>query len=151
MNIGIEDVADCVDELNNIFLSHHEEIEPDKDKYPTLDFDWESLLAVNSVGSILFVSVRDDEEVLVGYCISYVVPNLFYKKDTSCLTNLFYISEKYRKGLISVKVLKFLEKELINKGVRYWTIAHLTHYNVASLYKRAGFVPSESMYKKHLG
>lgn len=146
--ISFDRISDRRTELDALFQCHHKELEIDKSTHKELNFDWDALLAQED--NILFISINDDKSNLIGYCINYLINNPFYKNELTCLTYLFYIKMKNRRGGLALKVMKLLELKLEKVGVIDWNIGHLCHYDLSSLYKRAGFHKTEIMYKKCL-
>jgi len=59
-------------------------------------------------------SVKDDD-TLVGYFVGCIVPHQHYADAIVAETDTFFISKKYRKGLLGYKFLRYVIKNLKQK------------------------------------
>ena len=67
-------------------------------------------------------SVKDDD-ILVGYFVSFIMPHQHYADVIVAETDTFFISEKYRKGLLGYKFLQYVVKNLKQKvGIIFLTM-----------------------------
>lgn len=137
-------------ELKPILDLHYEELALNKDKVP-LDPCYELYDFQESAGKLLFVTVRDDGE-LVGYFIGFVQPGLHYRTCLTCIMDIFFIEPGARgAAMLGLKLFRAVEVHLKEMGVQRWVMGSKKHRDASALFERIGAEPIETMFSKWIG
>ena len=129
---------------------HYAEIGREQDKVP-LDVDYATYDRLWAAGTMLCVSVRDDDR-LVGYCVFFIFQGIHYKTTKVAQNDVIYILPEFRKGRNGIKLIEKVEKLLEAMGVRriLWHIKPDEH-DFSPIVKRRGYHVHETVYAKLLG
>ena len=146
---NVEKSVDCLEEIKPLLESHYKEVamyqdkidlNPDYDKYQTLcDSD------------LLHIVTARDEDVLVGYFISILVPHLHYKDHMYALNDIVFIAAEYRNAKFGLSLFKYAEEALKDKGVSVMIIHMKTSLPFDSLCEGLGYDYAERSYSKFIG
>lgn len=145
---AVESISNIIHELEDIIPDHWEEVALDRSSTP-LSPDWDVYRAIDAAGGFHTVTARDSGK-LVGYSIYVVSKNLHYASVYQAETDVFYLAPSYRKGLAGVRLLKFSEKTLKEKGVNKVISKAKLHNQVGKLLEMIGYNPIETVYAKKL-
>ena len=150
MNIvyRVENIDDVRPEMEPLAIIHWCELAGDQDDIP-LDFDWELYANLQAMGKILFVTVRDCG-VLVGYHCSLVSNHMHYKSTLHGIVDFLWIHPDFRRGFIGINLLKFVEKELRERGVKKVIMSSKSKLDTSALLSRLGYNYSERIFTKVL-
>ncbi len=150
MKIQVENIADLIDELEPLIKKHWEQIALNKDKIK-LNPDWDQYKAVSEAGMLRLYTVRDENELLVGYfCVLYM-RSLHYADHVFAACDVIYIRPDMRKGSIGYKLIKYVEKDLAKLGISNLAINTKVHAPFDSLLSKMGYNLTERLYTKYLG
>lgn len=138
-----------IDQIKPLLNSHWEEIALNKDKIK-LNPDWEAYESLEAQGKLKIFTARDDEQ-LVGYFVVIVGTNIHYKDHLFASNDVIYLSPEYRKGFMSIKLIKFAEKCLKADGVSVLTINTKVHKPFDKLMDFLKFRKIERVYSKYVG
>lgn len=138
-----------IDQIKPLLNSHWEEIALNKDKIK-LNPDWEAYESLEAQGKLKIFTARDDEQ-LVGYFVVIVGTNIHYKDHLFASNDIIYLSPEYRKGFMSIKLIKFAEKCLKADGVSVLTINTKVHKPFDKLMDFLKFRKIERVYSKYVG
>lgn len=147
VTFAIEPLAQIWDEWMDLVKEHWAETElyrgeelcPRKEAY----------LQYDSVGMFLMFTVRDGAR-LVGYSGMYLFPSmhtsrLFAREDT------WFLHKDYRKGFTVVRLLRFVEKALKERGAEScWMSAKIAN-GAGRILEYAGYRPVSTVYIKNFG
>ena len=136
-------------ELKELLPLHYKELALNQDKVP-LDPQYDKYIISERNGELIFVVLRDGGE-MVGYFIGFISPGLHYKSCLTCIMDIFYIRKEKRNGIAGVKLFRFVESNLKNRGVKRWLMGSKIHADASALFKRIGAEPIETYYSKWLG
>lgn len=145
----IESFAERLEELQKLLPMHYEELALNQDKVP-LAPQYDIYIARERLGELLFVTLRE-AGALVGYFIGFIAPGLHYKTCLTCTMDIFYVHPAKRKGTAGVRLFRFVEAELMRRGVQRWYMGSKVHADASPLFKRIGAEPVETYYSKWLG
>ena len=120
-----------------------------KDKI-ALNPDYDKYLDMDNMGLIHTVTVRDDNK-LVGYYISFIMPNMHYKDHTYALNDVLFLEESYRKTGTAVGLFTFTEECLKDMGVSVMAIHMKTALPFDSLCEYLNYDYAERLYMKFIG
>mgnify|MGYP000182766692 CR=1 FL=1 len=146
---ALEDFYVVKEEVDELFYKHWEEIALNKDKIK-LNPDWSFYELLYAEGLLGVYTVRKDKH-LVGYFIVVAKPHPHYKDHTFAVNDIIYIDPDYRKGLVGLKLIKFVEEDLKSKGVSVLAVNTKVHKPFDAVLKRLGFENTERLYTKYIG
>lgn len=144
-----EDFYTVRKEVDELFYKHWLEIAVNKDKIK-LNPDWGFYEALYNAGYLGIYTVRHDQK-LVGYFIVIVKSHPHYQDHLFGVNDIIYIDPDYRKGLVGFKLIKFVEKDLINFGVSVLSVNTKVHKPFDSVLERLCFDLVERVYTKYIG
>lgn len=145
----VESFTERLDELKRLLPEHYKELALNQDKVP-LDPQYEVYMERERQGALLFVTLRDAGE-LVGYFIGFIAPGLHYKTCLTCTMDIFYVRQDKRTGSAGIRLFRYVENELVRRGVKRWLMGSKIHADASALFKRIGATPVETYYSKWLG
>ncbi|AWR96896.1 GNAT family N-acetyltransferase [Acidianus sulfidivorans JP7] len=94
------------------------------------------------------IVVAEDKNKIVGAARVIIYNRLYYKPDQEAIIEEFYVYPAYRRQGIGQYIIKYIEKELSEKGI-YLLSANFPSRNLiaASFYKKMGF---RDIYSKYI-
>lgn len=151
MNVSIqcERLEDILEEMQEVFPIHWEELALNKDKVP-LDPQYDIYLAREQQDELLLVTVRKQQSLL-GYFVGFIAPGLHYKTCLTCTMDIFYIRPDYRGSSLGLKLFRYVERELRARGVQRWFMGSKLHKDASFLFEAIGAEPVETYHSKWLG
>jgi hypothetical protein len=146
----IESFEERLTELKALLPGHYKELALNQDKVP-LSPQFNVYIERERRGELLFVTMREEGE-LVGYFIGFIAPGLHYSTCLTCTMDIFYIRpDKRGAALPGVRLFKFVEKELIRRGVDRWFVGSKCRADASKLFEFLEFEKVEIYYSKWLG
>lgn len=135
------------DGLEDLAVAHWEEVELDQAEVP-LALDFERTRLFERIGQHKTAGVRAGTQ-LVGYAAWTILSATFHKTTIHGFCTAFYVEPKFR-GFGSLSVLPWCERELDTLGVKKIYVAARTPRQ-CDLFKKLGYVETETMFSKLLG
>jgi len=146
-----ERAEDLVDEIKLHIHNHWEEVEQYKDKIK-LNPDFNKYIELDNLGMLHVVTARREQDLkLIGYFISVIMPPLHHKDHLFAVSDIIYIAPEYRGKLLGLKLIKYTEKKLKEKGVSVLNITMKTHASFEKILERIDFNKQEITYTKYIG
>lgn len=145
---AVEDIELVRPEMEPLSILHWAELANDHDDIP-LDFDWDLYINLQALGKLLFVTVRDDGQ-LVGYHCSLVSNHMHYKSTLHGIVDFLWIHPSFRRGFIGINLLKFVERQLRERGVKKVIMSSKNKLDTGLLLQRLGYNYSERIFTKVL-
>lgn len=145
----VESFEERLSELQALLPEHYKELALNQDMVP-LAPQYEVYIERERQGGLLFVVLRDAGE-LVGYFIGFIAPGLHYKTCLTCTMDIFYVRKDKRTGTAGVRLFRFVETQLRQRGVHRWFMGSKIHADASALFERIGAKPVETYYSKWLG
>ena len=149
ISYAIETYQTVQEEMRTLVGEHWEEIAVNKDKIK-LNPDWESYERLSDEGYLGIYTARSNG-ALVGYFIVVATPNIHYKDHIFGVNDVLFLQKKYRKRLTGVKLIKFAEKDLKEKGVSVLVINTKVHTPFDKILERMKYSLVERVYSKYIG
>lgn len=146
----VEQLADCLSEIELLLQDHFQEIATNKDKLEYAKMDVESYVAMERAGQLHIVTVRSKGKV-VGYHVAFVRPHLHYVHVLSAITDVYYVKPEYRRGLVGVRLFREAEFTLKARGVKRIFSGTKLHKNMGRLFEYLGWQETERLYCKWIG
>lgn len=145
---SVESLVDVLPEMKTLFGGHWEELALDKQAVP-LDPQYEVYLERERLGQTLVIVMRENG-VVIGYWVGFIAPGLHYRTCLTATMDIFYIKPEARGGSKALKMFRFVEKELVRRGVQRWFMGSKLHKDVGRLFAALGMKPIETYYSKLL-
>lgn len=144
-----EALVDCLEEMKPLFEDHWDEIAIHKDKIK-LSPDYDQYLRLDCIGILHTVTARDDDKI-IGYFITFVMPNLHYKDNLFANNDILFIHPDYRKGSVGYKMIKYALGSLRELGVDVIQMHEKTQHSFKPLMDKIGFKHTENTYSMYVG
>lgn len=126
--------------------AHYNEVE-DKATIVPYNINWPVLEALQAAGALLLVVAKHDGEV-VGYFANIINQDIMTSRLVASELAI-YVNPTYRGGRLFFKMLKTVEKSLIERGVTTQLITFKAGHNT-ELPLKCGFSHTETTYQKIL-
>lgn len=136
------------EEVTDLASQDWEETVYYKDSHP-FEIDWELYDLLESRGYLQVFTARDEGK-LVGYFSVLKSPDMHSKGNFFFTNDAIFLHKNYRKGLVGVNLIKFVEKCLKEDGCDHLQIAFTTQYNITRLLERLGYHMIEIRFEKRL-
>lgn len=149
VQFAIETIDQVLDDMTWLWEVHWEEIALDKAKVP-LNPDLDTFRLLEEAGLLLIVTARDGEK-MVGYHVTIVRPHLHYKHSLTAYADMYFIHPDYRQGMTGVRLFKYLEGVLRERGVDRIYQGTKTHKDMGRLFERLGYKETERLFVKWIG
>jgi hypothetical protein len=108
--------------------------------------DFEMYALIDQANKLRIYTVRVGE-MLVGYAVFLLAPDMFVKSRLQAVCNLVYLEWEYRRGYTGTNLLKFANRELRDEGVGM--VSHVVNERnpgLSILLKRMGAHKSEEIW-----
>lgn len=145
----IESYSKCIDELKPLYHAHWEELALHKDKV-TLEPRYDIYETLNSDGSLLLATLRDDGE-LVGYFMGIVNYELHYASCKAMVVDIFRLLPCARGKWNAVKLFRVVEEGAKAMGVSRVYYGSKATRDASSLFKYLKCEKAEVIYTKWIG
>ena len=144
----IESFTEMLEELKPLLPLHWEELGLNKDSVP-LDPMFETYIAREAQGEVIFTTLRDDGE-LIGYFIGFITPGLHYRTCLTCIMDIFYVVQDKRGRKGGFTLFAEVKKELQRRGVQRWFVGEKLHKPCDQFFNALGFEPVERIHSMML-
>lgn len=138
-----------IEEGASLFEAHWKEIAVNQEKVP-LDPDYDKYYLLEDMGVLHVVTARDNG-TLVGYFVSIIETGLHYKQNVFAINDILFIHPDYRKGSVGIKLIKFTEQCLKDRGIDVLVMRHKAAHDFSRILERLGMTHTESVYMKYIG
>lgn len=149
ITVLVEDLAERLDELKQLFPMHWEELALNRDKVP-LDPQYDVYLARASRGETMLVTLRE-QGILVGYFVGFVAPGLHYKTCLTLTMDIFYTAPWIRGGTAPLKLFRAVEAEATRRGVKRIFVGSKCHADASRLFEAMRYTEVERYFSKWIG
>ncbi|HEY6019666.1 MAG TPA: hypothetical protein VIY48_07125, partial [Candidatus Paceibacterota bacterium] len=129
---------------------HYAEISTHKDHGIPLEPMVEVYRAREADGSLMMVIGREAGKI-AAYFVCFIAPGLHYSGCLTCSPDIFYVDPGRRTEIAGIRMFRFVEKELLRRGVKRWAVGSKVAHDASALFRFLGFQPVETTYEKWLG
>lgn len=150
ITFAVELFSDVYGELKPLLEEHYAEISTHKDHGVPLEPMEEVYRARQADGSLMMVIGREDGQI-VSYFVCFVAPGLHYRSCLTCTPDIFFVAPGKRTGTLGMRMFRFVEKELVRRGVKRWAVGSKVQHDASALFRYLKFEPVETMHEKWLG
>jgi GNAT superfamily N-acetyltransferase len=148
MNVQREKYDDVVDYLENLSTTMTRETDLGHSYAPEVDHD--QFLGMEDMGMLCVVVARDDGDI-IGFHISSIQPDIFYKSIKTAYVLFYYLDRKYRGSGNGLKMFEFADNEFKKEGAQRAFMSRKTHINNEKLFIKLGYNHIEANYEKYYG
>lgn len=127
-----------------LFKDHYEEIAERQDVIE-LDPDIIRYKHLFKRGALEIHTARDDGK-LIGYSLWFVTNHIHYKKSITAVSDVLYISPKYRKGMLGYKFIKWTLEEIKKRNPQRVTFHVKPFLDYGKIVERLGGHYFEKIY-----
>jgi GNAT superfamily N-acetyltransferase len=148
IQLATESVYGVVDEVQDLVQAHYDEIAMHKERIP-LAPDWQRYSELEQVGNLVTFTARDEGR-LVGYSVFLINQMLHYVTTRLASNDVLFLHKDYRKGMAGVRLIKYSEQQLKERGVDkvVWHIKF--HHDFRPILHRMGYGDEEVIVGKIL-
>lgn len=142
----VESWLDIQEEMLPLLTRHWHEVALNHAAVP-LDIDREQYDNLATVGALHIVTVRRDGE-LIGYHVAIISGHLHYKSTLHGITDVYWVAPECRHGVVGLRLLQAVERELKSVGVKKLFTATKIHMDQGRLFEHLGYHAVERLYAK---
>lgn len=142
----VEKWKDVSAEMMHLWEAHWEEVGLDHDSIK-LAPDVDLYQQYEDAGILHVVTAREAGKV-IGYHITIVRPHLHYKNDLHGFTDVYFIHPEHRKGWVGIRLFKYVEKTLKDRGVKKLMTGTKLHLDMGRIFEHLGWTETERLYTK---
>jgi hypothetical protein len=132
-----------------LWPKHWEEIAIHKDTIK-LNVDYRQYEQMDANGALHVVSARCAGKI-IGYWLLIIRPHLHYADSLTAFTDVYFMDQAFRKGLVFCRMNRFVEKTLKARGVQKIFTATKKHKDLGKLFEFMGYQETETVYTKLIG
>ena len=145
-NIQEEKFEDIIPELEPLLIDHYHEIARNQD-FVKLKPNFEQYVNLDRAGCLSTVTVRDEGE-LVGYFITFILPNMHYQDNVLAMNDVLFLDKRLRGKIVGLKMIKYAQDVLKNKyKVQVLQIGMKLAHDFGPMLERMGYTEIERIYE----
>lgn len=148
IRFAVEPLPDALDEMIPLVQQDYDEMEPNSPI--KLSPNYEIYQKLHELDLVFLATARDDDQ-LVGYFLASVTAHLHHKDDLFCLSDIIWLSPKYRNKSVGLNLFKFVEQQMIERGVEMIVVDTKTRFPLGRLMNKLGYESSEIRFTKYIG
>lgn len=137
---------DVVDYLDNLSTKMSKEVDLGHSYTPDLDHD--QFRQIEDIG-MLRVIIAESNGKTVGFHISTIQNDIFYKTNKTAYVLFYYFEKKYRGKGSGLKMFKFADDYFKENDVKRVFMSRKIHINNEKMFKKLGFNHIEANYEKY--
>ena len=145
---ALEKFSDTIVEASELLRLHYAEIAPFKDLFK-LNPDVVTYIKLQAAGILHIVTARSNGK-LIGYVSLIVKEHIHYKDVLMATDDIHFLHPDWRKGGTGLRMLRFAEQKMREKGVKVMALRTKIASNHGVLFERLGFEPMDVVYLKRL-
>ena len=149
INIQIEKLNSCLEEMKPFLIKHYEEVAMYKE-HIKLNPDYDTYFRLEESGDLVVVIAREEGK-LVGYFLSFVMRHPHYKDHLFASNDIIYVDPDNRDFGIGPSMISFAEGCLKERGVSVMVINMKTAKPFEGLCQSLGMDRAEYTYTKYIG
>jgi len=142
-----EPFFDTLEELMPLINNHYKEVSTLHKQGVDLDIDYDTYKYLDDLDRLCLVVAREDSKI-VGYTLSFCIPQLHYKETILSYNDAIYVIPEKRNTLTGYRLIKETEKIMKDKGVDVFTLHIKTEHDWSGLAIKMGYQEVEKIYHK---
>lgn len=146
MKIQREKYSDVIGYIDSISGALSKEVDLGHSYEPDIDHD--QFFTMEEMGFLCVVVARKDGEI-VGFHISSIQNDIFFKAKKTAYVLFYFLDKKYRGNGNGLKLFEFADNEFKKDGAGRAFMSRKTHINNEKLFTKLGYNLIESNYEKY--
>lgn len=150
MGVGLivnrENYSDVIDYLDNLSTTMTKETDLGHSYTPNVDHD--QFLGLEDLGFLCVVVAREDGEI-VGFHITTIQPDIFFKDKKTAFVMFYYLEKQCRGNGNGLKMFEFADNEFKNSGVERAVMSRKIHIKNERIFDALGYNHIEANYEKY--
>ena len=130
-----------------LLRQHAEEAEPDLAE--KLEPEWAVYRKAEKDGQLIIFAAWAGE-LMVGYAVAVVVPDLHYSGRLICQHDLLFVGQEWRRSGVGRRLIEELRAEAVRHGADVLLMHAKVGSGLQSLLPRLGFRPEETIFREDL-
>lgn len=148
IKISLERYEDIVSELEPVYVPFFEEVDIYPES-PMPNVDHDMFIYIEGDGKLQVVTARDDSNNdLVGFHISILTNDIFYKHILTAAVSHYFLLKEYRGKGEGTKMFEFADKSFKYRGVQRIFMSRKIYVDNEKMFKQLGYTQLESNYTK---
>ena len=147
----VERLASGLKELKRLLPAHYAELSEHRARGYDLDPDYNTYLALEASGQLIYVTLRSENGILLGYFVGFLTRDLHYRV-LSLKMDIVYVVEAARGHRGGKELLRTVMHEAKKRGAELVLMnfkeSHRAH--MEALLRECEFKPFESIWAKWL-
>jgi hypothetical protein len=146
ISVQREEYSDVINYLNDLSTTMTSEVDIGHSYIPEVDHD--QFLGIEDLGMLCVITARKDGD-LVGFHISSIQNDIFYKSNKTAYVLFYFLDKKYRGNGNGLKMFKFADDEFKRNDAKRAFMSRKVHINNEKLFTTLGYKMIESNYEKY--
>lgn len=146
MNFSIEKYKDIVPEISKLYAIAVDEIVSEC-PYDA-DVDHDQFIEMDEMDLLQVITARENDE-LIGFHISTITNDIFYKDKKTAYVMHYYLMKEHRGGGRGLKLFEYAEKVFNEKNIDRTFMSRKTHINNEKMFDALGYNQIEANYEKY--
>lgn len=148
LTIRQEALFDVIHEVEPLLELHYQEVALHKEAIPLAPI-WEKYRHLEAAGAFVLYAARDAGR-LVGYSAFFINEHLHYGSTVVAHNDVIFLHPDVRRGAAGIRLIKFSEQALRERGVRKVTWHVKCQHNFGPILERLGYTAEDTIYGKIL-
>lgn len=148
MQFRREQIINLIPELLPLLEKHYLEIAHYQDI--ALKPDWDTYRKIEEANLLRCFTVRDDLDVLIGYCFFFIKKNIHYSDSLQASQDVLFLHPDYRKNHIGSKFLEWCDDQLRDEGIQVVYHHVKEAHNFGKLLERLDYKLVDLIYSRRL-
>ncbi len=151
MKMELVSYAQAHKEMSEAMKAHWEEV-PFGPYHMPLNLNHEAYVRFEREGYARFYLVHDDSGKAIAYMSVFANDMIQHKGEIQAITDAFYVAPDYRKSGVFGKLLKFVEQDLKDSGIRFFSVGSNPMYKgkTEQFLEHVGYCKTEVVFTKEL-
>jgi len=150
MKYQVETVSQCLPDMGELHQDHYEEITTHK-HLKKLKPDYDAYYKLEKKGNLRVMTVRTDDNILIGYFVTFIQRHIHYTDVVYALNDILYIHPGHRGGTVGYRLMKEALQDLRdNTGANILCIHMKVEYPFRGLLHKLGFSLTEENWEVEL-
>jgi len=143
---GLEKYTDIINELKEIYIPFFKEVDIYPES-PEPNVDHDQFITLENANGLQLVTARESGK-LVGFHISFVVKDIFYKHILTGYVMCYYMLPEYRGNGNGTKMFAFADERFKDRGVERIFMSRKIYMPNEKMFESLGYRQVESGYTK---
>lgn len=150
MKYQVETVQECLIDMIDLNDMHYDEIGTHK-HLKVLKPDYEAYLELERDGHLRVFIVRDDDDKMIGYSVTFIQNHIHYSDCVYALNDILFVHPDHRGGTVGYRLIKESIKDVKENTDATMLCIHMkVKYPFRNLLQKFGFENTEENWEVQL-